>query len=135
MIIAVISDMHGNGVALNAALKDVKRQEIDRIVCLGDAIQGGSQPAQVIERLQDLKCPVIMGNGDNYVLTGESAEVPAPGAGEVREWTREQIGPDGLDFVASFQSTLEIDLQGGCWEEQMLPFSPGAIPISNGRAK
>jgi len=119
VIIAVISDMHGNGVALEAALKDVKRQEIDRIVCLGDAIQGGSQPAQVIERLQALKCPVIMGNGDNYVLTGESAEPPAPGADEVREWTREQIGPDGLDFVASFQSTLEIDLEAG---RQMLCF-------------
>ncbi|HNQ95372.1 MAG: metallophosphoesterase family protein [Anaerolineales bacterium] len=45
MRIAVISDMHGNNLALEAVLADIKRQGTDQLVCLGDAIQGGPQSA------------------------------------------------------------------------------------------
>ena len=46
--IAVISDIHGNAVALDAVLADIERAGVDQIVCLGDAIQGGAQPAQTV---------------------------------------------------------------------------------------
>ena len=45
MRIALISDMHGNYVALDAALADLEQFPADGLVCLGDAIQGGPQPA------------------------------------------------------------------------------------------
>ncbi|HMS00799.1 MAG TPA: metallophosphoesterase family protein [Anaerolineales bacterium] len=45
MRIAIISDMHGNNPAFEAALADIKGQATDQIVCLGDAIQGGPQSA------------------------------------------------------------------------------------------
>jgi predicted phosphodiesterase len=51
---AIISDIHGNCVALGAVLRDWKEDTIDQIVCLGDAIQGGPQPAQVVARLREL---------------------------------------------------------------------------------
>ncbi len=38
MRIALISDIHGNYVALDAVLADICRQAIQHIVCLGDAI-------------------------------------------------------------------------------------------------
>jgi len=71
MRIAIIPDIHGNGVALDAVLADLQQQAIDQIVCLGDAIQDGPQPAAVIQRLRDLACPVVMGNADAWLLSGE----------------------------------------------------------------
>ena len=50
--VAVISDMHGNDFAFEQVEADLQRQSIDQIVCLGDAIQGGPQPAQVVQRLR-----------------------------------------------------------------------------------
>ena len=41
MKVVVISDIHGNGVALAAVLAEIKGEAADQIVCLGDAIQGG----------------------------------------------------------------------------------------------
>ncbi|MGH2559383.1 MAG: metallophosphoesterase family protein [Thermomicrobiales bacterium] len=41
MQVALISDIHGNCVALDAVLEDLRGQAVDRVVCLGDAIQGG----------------------------------------------------------------------------------------------
>ncbi len=36
--IGIISDIHGNIDALNAVLKELKKENIDRIICLGDFI-------------------------------------------------------------------------------------------------
>src|SRR5262249_58682821 len=45
MRIAVFSDIHGNCIALETILADLQHFSVDRMVCLGDAIQGGPQPA------------------------------------------------------------------------------------------
>lgn len=105
--------MHGGGVALDATLLDLRRQGVDRIVALGDMVQGGSEPARVLERLVDLAFPVVMGNSDWFVLTGESPHPVSEAAGEVREWTREQLGPDGLRFIEAFTPTIDEELDAG----------------------
>lgn len=46
--IAVISDIHGNLPALEAVLKDIKKQNIERIYCLGDLAGKGPSPAEVV---------------------------------------------------------------------------------------
>ena len=50
MRIAILSDVHGNCVGLDAALADLQEHPADQIVCLGDMIQGGPQPAEVMAR-------------------------------------------------------------------------------------
>jgi predicted phosphodiesterase len=42
MRLAVISDIHGECFALDQVLQDIRRQGIEQVVCLGDALQGGS---------------------------------------------------------------------------------------------
>ena len=61
MRIAIISDMHGNDLAFEAVEADLQNQNIDQIICLGDAVQGGPQPAGVVQRLRRLNRPVVMG--------------------------------------------------------------------------
>lgn len=89
MRIAVISDIHGSLVALEAAMADLKRHPVDQMVCLGDAIQGGPQPAEVVQRLRELACPVVMGNSDAFLLTGEETghENISPQRRIKREWS------------------------------------------------
>jgi len=116
MRIAVFSDIHGNGAALEAVLADIQAKAPDRLVCLGDAIQGGPQPAQVVRRLRELHCPVIMGNADAWLLTGEETGDEAI-TGErlramnaVRLWTLAQLSDDDRAFIAAFQPTVELAL-------------------------
>jgi len=71
MKLIIISDVHGNCVALDAVLADIQHESGDKIVCLGDAIQGGPQPAEVVQRLRELGCPAVMGNADAWLLDGE----------------------------------------------------------------
>ena len=119
MRIAIISDIHGNDVAFDAVLADLRGHPADQIVCLGDAIQGGPQPAQVARRLKDLGCPVVMGNADAWLLTGEETgreQITAERLRKIsviREWSLAQLSDDQLAFIASFQPTVELPIGEG----------------------
>lgn len=52
MRVALISDIHGNAFALDTVLADIQEQAVDRMVCLGDVVQGGAQPAATVQRLR-----------------------------------------------------------------------------------
>ena len=113
MRIAIISDIHGNAVALEAVLNDLKTESIDHIVCLGDTISDGPQPCEVIAQLKSLNGSVVMGNMDVWCLD------PRPGTGksknarrgnEVRFWDVRKLSPDDLDYMQTFQATVEVPL-------------------------
>ncbi len=73
MRIALLSDIHGNSIALDAVLADLQSQgEFDAIAVLGDLVAIGHDPAGVLERVLKLPNAVfIRGNTDKYVTTGE----------------------------------------------------------------
>src|SRR5690349_21736574 len=111
MRIAVISDMHGNDYAFEKVAADIKKQKVDQIVCLGDAIQGGPQPREVVQRLRELKCPVVMGNADDWMLTGMDTgreQIPQERLNKmnaVREWSLSKLANDDREFISNFQPT------------------------------
>lgn len=119
MRIAVISDMHGNDFAFEKVEADISRQGVDQIVCLGDTIQGGAQPSNVVKRLRRLNCPVVMGNADDWLLTGVDSgrEVIPPERlnkiDAIRDWSLAQITEDDRKFIAEFQPTITIQLEKG----------------------
>jgi predicted phosphodiesterase len=111
---ALISDIHGNAVALEELLADLERDPVDQVVCLGDVLQGGCQPWRVAELMQSMRLPTVLGNADAFVLDADTgAETPNERQLDVREWTRTQLGVDGLAFIQTFQPTLDMPLGEG----------------------
>jgi hypothetical protein len=115
MRIALISDVHGNCFALDAALADLQRHAVDQIICLGDTLQGGAQPAETVKRLHALACPIVMGNADAWLLAEENdtAEPTTEQQREVRLWTLSQLSADDLAFIRSFQPIVELRWRRG----------------------
>jgi predicted phosphodiesterase len=115
MRIAIISDVHGNCIGLEAALADLQQHPADQIVCLGDMIQGGPQPADVVARLRALNCPVVMGNADAWLLTSKASDAESTTERQlaVREWQLTQLAPEDRAYIERFQPTVEIELGGG----------------------
>jgi len=102
--LALLSDQHGNDVAFRAALEDVERLGVEEIVCLGDVVQGGAEPAQTLDRLADLGCTTVLGNADAFLLEvpADSPEPVTERQLEVREWTLSQLGASHVDQIHSF---------------------------------
>jgi len=110
MRIAIFSDIHGNCLALETVLVDIKKSQIDSIVCLGDAIQGGAQPSETVAVLRDLACPTVMGNSDDWLLTGKTIESLLPLNYEIRDWSLSKLSEDDRRFISQFPPTIEIEL-------------------------
>jgi putative phosphoesterase len=119
--IAVISDIHGNCIALDVALDDIRRASVDQVICLGDAIQGGAQPAETVRRLRELSCPVVMGNADAWMLTGvQTGDEPFTEMQErVRQWSLAHLSPDDQAFIGAFMPTVTLTLSA---DRQLLCF-------------
>jgi predicted phosphodiesterase len=115
----VFSDMHGNDLALEAMLKDVQSETFDQMVCLGDAIQSGPQPAETVSRLRELGCPVVMGNADDWLLTGKDSGAEQIASDRmvkmnaVRDWSLAQLSSSDLEFIRGFQPTVRLPLADG----------------------
>jgi predicted phosphodiesterase len=65
--LAVISDIHGNLVALEAALDDIRRRAPDAIVNLGDCVTSPLWPRETFELLDTLGVPTVRGNHDRWI--------------------------------------------------------------------
>ncbi len=67
--IAVISDIHGNKMALDAVLADINLNKCDEIFCLGDIALAGPQPVETMELWNKISpdITVIQGNTDKYL--------------------------------------------------------------------
>ncbi len=117
MRIALISDIHGNLVALEAVLTDIKEEHPDQIVCLGDVAAIGPQPREVIAQLKALNCSVVMGNTDVWLLNPpplhEVTDENSRRVAEIVHWGAEQLSPADLDFLRTFQPTVEMPLGDG----------------------
>jgi putative phosphoesterase len=115
MRIALISDIHGNLTALEAALADIERLRADKIVCLGDVALEGPQPVEVIHRLRDLSIPVVKGNTDDWLLNPKPKK--AKDAAERRkiemgQWTMAQMTAVERVLMENYAMTLSFDLEG-----------------------
>ena len=132
MRVAIIADIHGNDLAFETVLDDLERAAIDRIVCLGDAIQGGPQPAQTVARLRALGCPVVIGNADAFLLSGDDTDAePVSEArrrllDETRAWSLAQLSSDDRAFIAAFAPTIVVPLPAGR-ELRCFHGSPGSF--------
>ena len=90
MPFAIISDIHANLPALEAVLADIAGRGITRIVCLGDIIGYGPDPAECWRLVLD-KCRIIIrGNHDQALGTKEMARFH-PRARNAIEWTRDRL--------------------------------------------
>ncbi|WP_188964665.1 metallophosphoesterase family protein [Deinococcus aquiradiocola] len=64
----LLSDIHANGVALQAVMKDAWTRKFDRVISLGDALGYGPRPREVLDTLRDLDATCILGNHEDLML-------------------------------------------------------------------
>jgi len=136
--IAIISDIHGNLVALESILPEIKKS--DRIVCLGDVAASGPQPHETTAFLRRTKWPCVLGNTDETLAKSEREPYGQIPEGDrekmlsLDEWTRSEIDAADREFLSGFKPTMKIKrgkLSLLCYHgsprsntEQILPTTP-----------
>jgi predicted phosphodiesterase len=123
MRVALLSDIHGHLLALEAVLSDLATQRIDQIICLGDTTLGGPQPSACAERIRELGCPTVQGNCD-VAAVRQRAEGLTPelmtaytGFGawvaEIDLWSSRALSDADIAWLAGLPLTITLPLDDG----------------------
>jgi putative phosphoesterase len=106
---AVLSDVHGNAVALQAVLEELGRESVDLIVFGGD-VTWGPLPEETLALVAGISTPTLFvrGNAERALL--EPSDRPT----ERERWLQERHSAADRAFIAEFAPTVsvEIDLLG-----------------------
>jgi predicted phosphodiesterase len=114
---AMLSDVHGNSVALRAVLEDIQDQRCTQLFMLGDIING-LDPHGCIRLLRDwsergnvpLSC--LKGNGEAYLLTPDrnalasNAEEWNVDMLQLVQWWEDHLSADDMEWLGSFHDLI-----------------------------
>lgn len=111
MRLGILSDIHANLPALEAALEALRKEGVDEVLILGDTLGYGPHPRQVLRRLRQEGLSPILGAWDLRVLF---PKFPVPeGVGkETLAFTRSQLKDEDLRFLQSLRMSHRSTYEG-----------------------
>jgi putative phosphoesterase len=117
--VAVITDIHANLPALEAALARIEELGIERVYCGGDLVGYGPHPNEVCALIEERAIPTIYGNYDYAIardlddcgcayITTHDREI-----GQLSvEWTLVNTGQAAKDFMRELPFDLRFEVDG-----------------------
>lgn len=110
MKIVLISDIHGNLEAMNRVLEYIDKMEGEkRVVCLGDIVGYGPNPAECFKIVESLTDKICLGNHDDAILDTDYDYQITKYAREAIIWTRGVLGEDIRESINRFPLQIEED--------------------------
>jgi predicted phosphodiesterase len=109
MRVAVISDVHGNDVALERVLADVDRAGVDALWCLGDTVGYGPAPTRCCELVRARAGLCLVGNHDLAVVGKVDTSDFNLTAALATEWTRGALSDDARAFLETLEPAGEAE--------------------------
>ncbi len=115
--VAVITDIHGNAPALEAALRQIEELDVDETYCGGDLVGYGPRPNEVCRTIEERAIPTIYGNYD-YAIARDRDDCgcfyPTPKDREIGQgsvaWTLERTDDRWKRFMHDLPFDLRFEL-------------------------
>lgn len=112
--IAVFTDIHGNEETLKTIMSNIKEQNVDEIICLGDTISIGPNSKECIDILIENNVKMVLGNHELYLLRG--TKIDSSIEGEEREhykWIKESLTSKETEYIKKcplfFEYTIKYE--------------------------
>ncbi|HVM63769.1 MAG TPA: metallophosphoesterase family protein [Acidimicrobiales bacterium] len=101
MLVGVVSDIHCNIAALDAAI-DAMGDRVDEVLCAGDAVYEYRLSNEVVERVREIGAPYVLGNHELVLLSPAGAPARA----------RPDVRTSNLEYLATVPTRLELTIGG-----------------------
>jgi len=100
---AVVSDIHGNIVALEKVVEDIESRNVELVVNLGDHLSGPLWPKETLDYLRQQNWIQICGNHERQMLT---QKIEKQGASD--RFAREQLNAEDMKWLQELPERVEI---------------------------
>jgi predicted phosphodiesterase len=108
MRVGVISDIHGNAVALEAVLAALEGEELDAVWCLGDLVGYGPEPNRCCELVAQRADLCLVGNHDLGVIGSIPLDEFSPDAAAAARWTGNVLSDSSRSYLESLEPQAEV---------------------------
>jgi predicted phosphodiesterase len=112
MRLGIISDVHGNLLALRSVLAELDAAGIDRLICLGDVVGYGPDPIECLDLILERDPLMVAGNHEDALLHPELGRKFREVAREAIDWTRRRLAstrPDLLDAIGRLPGMIYFE--------------------------
>jgi len=106
---AIFGDIHGNLQAFEAVMNHAKEQNCDQYACLGDVVGYGGNPAECLEKVREMGCPIVKGNHDVDSAQLGAAGNTNPVARQAQEWTHNILNEEQREWLLKLRFVRQID--------------------------
>ncbi|MEC9374685.1 MAG: metallophosphoesterase family protein, partial [Planctomycetota bacterium] len=107
--LALISDIHANLEAFEAVLAQVHAEAPDQVICLGDVVGYGPDPAACVEIVYETCDVALLGNHDEAALQEQLPTAFNPAALASLEYTRRMITPVHKSTIRNWETRRLIE--------------------------
>lgn len=101
MRVAILADTHGNLLALEAVVADLRGQAPDLVVNLGDLVTGPFDPAGSADTQIALGCPTLTGNHERNLIAGDDSSSSVA-------FARPLLSAAHMAWIRSLPATLQL---------------------------
>jgi predicted phosphodiesterase len=109
MKLGILSDIHSNLEALEAAYEALENEGCERYVCVGDVVGYGANPQECVDFIRGREILTVRGNHDHYTICDKKPWDIQPYARKVIEWNREVMSADSLEWLKSLPFMAELE--------------------------
>lgn len=107
MQLALIADIHSNLLALESVMERIDEENADAIICLGDIVGYGPDPAACLEIIQNRCSGVVLGNHD-LAVADKSFQSGLPRHGrKAAQHNRKALNKEDLDYLRTLPHVIE----------------------------
>ena len=118
--VAILADVHGIVAPLEAALEDVARVAPDTVVFNGDLVNRGPDGVAVLERIEAVPGPRVLGNHDDLMRMWVARDPALPSSWfdepfwRANAWCAERLLRAGwLDRIESWPYAVRLEVEDG----------------------
>ena len=112
MKVALIADIHSNLEALNAVMKDIEKQGLKQILCLGDIVGYGANPNECCGIIREKKILSVQGNHDMNAVDMKNLDWYNEYAAPALRWTNSKLTNENKDFLKALPKMNSVNVGG-----------------------
>lgn len=109
MRIAIVSDIHANGDALDAVVRELSRRRPDRVYHLGDLTGYNAEPERCVRWAMERCAGGVAGNHDAVAAGLDTGDNFNPPARRAAIWTRSMLSAESAAYLAGLPARREAE--------------------------
>lgn len=113
MRIAFFTDIHGNLPALKSILNDIKNNNIDKIICLGDVVGLGPKSKECLDLIQENNIDMVLGNNELNIMYGTNIDSSIEDE-EAKHylWIKNCLDEKNMSYLNNCKYMIEEEIDG-----------------------